>query len=246
MGDHVIVANGLTKHYGPVPAVSGLSFEIGPGVTGFLGPNGAGKTTTLQMVLGLARPDAGTATIGGQRYADLPTPSRTVGAVLDSSAFHPGSTAVDHLRIVAAMSGVTRSRVDELIDQLGIRPFAHRRTGGFSTGMRQRLNLATALLGDPPVLVLDEPSNGLDPAGMAWLRRKLRSLADEGRTVLISSHVLAEIEQVVDRLLVIAGGRLAATGSLDELRHPGERLEDLFLRLTDPTFSTTAVTGAPR
>ncbi|MCW3817826.1 ABC transporter ATP-binding protein [Micromonospora sp. DR5-3] len=211
----------LTKRYGAVTAVRDLTFTVEPGVvTGFLGPNGAGKTTTMRMLTGLVSPTSGAATIGGRPYRRLPRPSRTVGAVLDANAFHPGHTARDHLRVYAAMGGYPDSRVAELLDLLGLAEAADRRTRGFSTGMRQRLNLATALLGDPRVLLLDEPSNGLDPEGMRWLRSFLRQLADEGRTVLISSHVLSEIQQLVDDVVVIRRGELIAAGPWSRLAGP--------------------------
>ncbi|MGW0436655.1 ABC transporter ATP-binding protein [Micromonospora sp. NPDC003197] len=211
----------LTKRYGSVTAVHDLSFTVEPGVvTGFLGPNGAGKTTTMRMLTGLVSPTSGTATIGGQPYARLRRPSSTVGAVFDANAFHPGHTARDHLRVYAAMGGHPDGRVTELLDLLGLTEAAERRTRGFSTGMRQRLNLATALLGDPRVLLLDEPSNGLDPEGMSWLRSFLRRLADEGRTVLISSHVLSEVQQLVDDVIVIRRGELVAAGPWSRLAGP--------------------------
>ncbi|GID29848.1 ABC transporter ATP-binding protein [Paractinoplanes brasiliensis] len=227
---HVTVT-GLTKRFDAVEAVSDLSFEVTPGITGFLGPNGAGKTTTLRILLGLIRPTAGTATIDGKRYADLPHPRRAVGAVLEATGFHPGRTARQHLLILATGSGLPAARVDEVLDQIGLAADAGRRVGGFSLGMRQRLGLAAALLGDPAVLILDEPANGLDPAGMAWLRKLLREQADQGRTVLISSHVLAEVAQTVDRVIVISGGRLRYSGALDRLA--GDGLESAFLRLTE-------------
>ena len=228
-----ITLRGLGKRFGPVHAVEDLSCEFADGaVTGFLGPNGAGKTTTMRMVLGLVRPTAGTALIGDRPYVDLPDPLRTVGAVLESSAFHPGRRGRDHLRIVARVSGLPERRVDEVLEQVELDRDGDRRVGGFSLGMRQRLGLATALLGDPEVLLLDEPANGLDPAGMAWLRRLLRRLADEGRTVVVSSHVLAELAQSVDRLVVLDAGRLRFDGTLTELTAYGESLEEAFLRLT--------------
>lgn len=209
---------GLTKRFGRITAVSGLSFTVEPGVvTGFLGPNGAGKTTTMRMLLGLVRPTSGTARIGGLRYADLPYPTRTVGAVLDSAQAHPGCTARDQLLIYAAMGGYSRRRVDEVVEALGITAFAKRRTRGFSTGMRQRLSLATALLGEPRVLLLDEPGNGLDPSGTAWLRGLLREFAAQGRTVLVSSHVLSELEQLADDVVVIRDGRLVTAGPVASL-----------------------------
>jgi ABC-2 type transport system ATP-binding protein len=232
---HVLVT-GLTKRFGAVSAVQDLSFEVTPGITGFLGPNGAGKTTTLRVLLGLVRPTAGTATIDGRRYADLPQPRRTVGAVLEATGFHPGRTAREHLAILATASGLPRARVDVVLDEVGLAGDARRRVGGYSLGMRQRLGLAAALLGDPGVLILDEPANGLDPAGMAWLRGLLRDLAGQGRTVIVSSHVLAEVRQTADRAVVISGGTLRYAGTLDGLSGPGggfAGLEAEFLRLTE-------------
>ena len=210
---------GLTKAFGPVRAVDGLDLVVRPGaVTGFLGPNGAGKTTTFRMLLGLVGPDAGTALIGGRRYADLTHPTRVVGAALESAGFHPGRTARAHLRTYAPFAGVDDRRCDEVLAQVGMTEAADRRVGGFSTGMRQRLALAAALLGDPQVLVLDEPANGLDPEGIVWLRTFLRHLAHErGRTVLVSSHVLGEVQASVDDVIVIAHGRLVHESSLDDL-----------------------------
>lgn len=212
-GPHIEVS-GLTKRYGAVRAVDDLSFTVRPGVvTGFLGPNGAGKSTTMRMILGLVAPTSGTATIGGRRYVDLPRPSATVGAVLDASAVHPGHSARDHLHIYRTMGGHPADRVDELLTRLGLAEVADRPTRTFSTGMRQRLSLATALLGDPRVLLLDEPGNGLDPEGIAWLRALLRGLAAEGRTVLISSHVLSEVQQIVEDVVVIRKGRAGGSGT---------------------------------
>ncbi|MFI1990562.1 ABC transporter ATP-binding protein [Actinoplanes sp. NPDC020271] len=211
----------LTKRYGTVTAVHDLTFTVRPGVvTGFLGPNGAGKTTTMRMLTGLVRPTSGTATIDGRAFRRLHRPSGVVGAVFDGSAFHPAHTARDHLRVYAAMGGHPDARVIELLDLLGLTGAADRRTHEFSTGMRQRLNLATALLGDPRVLLLDESGNGLDPEGMLWLRGLLRGLARDGRTVLISSHVLSEIQQLVDDVVVIRGGELVAAGPWSELAGP--------------------------
>ena len=208
----------LTKRYGSIVAVDGLSFEVGPGrVTGFLGPNGAGKTTTLRMLLGLAAPDGGTATIDGVRYRDLPHPAQTVGAALDNDCFHPGRSAVEHLRVAAIAAGISRQRPAQVLGMVGLCEARHRRVGGFSLGMRQRLTLAVALLGDPGVLIMDEPLNGLDPDGIRWMRDLLRHLAGEGRTVLVSSHLLAEAAQTVDDVVVIAGGRLAAQGPVADL-----------------------------
>ena len=222
-----IEVSGLTKRYGAVTAVRDLTFTVEPGVvTGFLGPNGAGKTTTMRMLTGLVTPTSGTAVIGGRPYGRLRRPSRTVGAVFDASAFHPGHTARDHMRVYAAMGGYPDSRVTDLLDLLGLTEAADRRTRGFSTGMRQRLTLATALLGDPRVLLLDEPSNGLDPEGMLWLRGFLRRLTGEGRTVLVSSHVLSEIQQLVDDVVVIRRGELVAAGPWSRLAGPPAVLVD--------------------
>ncbi|GIJ76358.1 ABC-2 type transport system ATP-binding protein [Micromonospora phaseoli] len=229
----------LTKRYGEITAVRDLSFTVEPGViTGFLGPNGAGKTTTMRMLTGLVSPTSGTATIGGKPYKRLARPSGTVGAMFDANAFHPGHTARDHLRVYAAMGGHPDSRVTELLHQLGLAEAADRRTRGFSTGMRQRLNLATALLGDPRVLLLDEPGNGLDPEGMAWLRGVLRGLAADGRTVLISSHVLSEVQQLVDDVVVIRRGELVAAGPWSRLAGPPAVL------VTSPDAETLAATLA--
>ena len=209
---------GLTKHFGDTVALDDLSFTVRPGVvTGFLGPNGSGKTTTLRCLLGLVEPTRGTATIEGQRYRDLADPVRTVGAALEASSFHPGRTARAHLQVMALAAGVPTERVDALLHQVGLTEAAGRRVGGFSLGMRQRLALAQALLGDPEVLLLDEPANGLDPAGIAWLRGFLRALAAEGRTVLVSSHVLSEVEQTVDDVVVIARGHRVHQGALADL-----------------------------
>lgn len=214
-----IVVSGLTKVFGTLKAVDDLSFTVEPGsVTGFLGPNGAGKTTTLRMVLGLATPTAGQATIGGLRYAQIPNPGRMVGAVLEATSFHPGRTARNHLRTYCLAAGLPDARADQVLDQVGLADAARKTVRGFSLGMRQRLALATALLGDPRVLILDEPANGLDPEGIAWLRGFLRHLADkENRTVLVSSHVLSEVEQTVDRVVILTRGRLVRQGRLAEL-----------------------------
>ncbi|MER6946007.1 ATP-binding cassette domain-containing protein [Nonomuraea sp. NPDC000554] len=220
----------LSKRYGPVTAVDDLSFTVRPGaVTAFLGPNGAGKTTTMRMMVDQVAPTSGSVTIGGRRYRDIPRPTTVVGAVFDAASFHPHHSARDHLRIYAAMGGYPGDRVEELLRLVGLAEAAGRRTGGFSTGMRQRLNLATALLGDPRVLLLDEPSNGLDPEGMAWLRSFLRGLADDGRTVLVSSHVLSEVQQVADDVVVIRQGRLLTAGPLHELSRTAQAV-----RVTTP------------
>lgn len=218
-GSAVLDVTGLTKSFGAVCAVDGLTFQVDPGsVTGFLGPNGAGKTTTLRMLLGLVAPDDGTATIGGLPYRDLDEPARRVGAALDQSSFHPARTGRDHLRVLASQAGVARDRVDEVLDLVGLAGAGRRRVGGYSLGMRQRLALAGALLGDPDVLVLDEPANGLDPEGIRWLRGLLRGLAGDGRTLLVSSHVLSEMQQLVDRVVIVHRGQLVAQGPLAELQ----------------------------
>ncbi|QDO89688.1 ABC transporter ATP-binding protein [Ornithinimicrobium ciconiae] len=213
-----IVVRDLSKKFGDFVAVDHLTFEVQPGrITGFLGPNGAGKTTTLRMLLGLIRPSSGTGLINGVTYAALPRPLETVGAALEATNFHPGRTGRDHLRVLAATHGIPDSRVDELLTLVGIPAAANKRAGGYSMGMRQRLGLAAALLGDPEVLVLDEPSNGLDPEGIRWLRGFLRHLASEGKTILISSHQLSEVEQTVDDVVIIANGQLVRQGTMDEL-----------------------------
>jgi ABC-2 type transport system ATP-binding protein len=228
-----VEVRGLTKKFGPVSAVADLTFDVPPGqVTGFLGPNGAGKTTTLRMLLGLVHPTSGEALIDGRHYADLPEPRRTVGAVLEATGFHPGRRGRDALRVLAAVTGVPGSRVDEVLDQIGLTDAANRRVGGYSLGMRQRLGLAAALLGDPAVLILDEPANGLDPEGMAWLRSLLRDRADAGCTVLISSHVLSEIAQLADHAVIIHQGRLRFAGPLSTLTETSSSLEAAFLELT--------------
>ncbi len=215
---HRIDVAGLTKRFGTLTALDDLSFSVRPGVvTGFLGPNGSGKTTTLRCLLGLVAPDRGTATIDGRPYRDLDHPLRAVGAALEASSFHPGRSARAHLQVLALAAGVDPTRCDELLAMVGLSEVAGRRVSGFSLGMRQRLALAQALLGDPPVLLLDEPANGLDPAGIAWLRGFLRTLAAEGRTVLVSSHVLAEVQQTVDDVVVITRGRLVRQGHLADL-----------------------------
>lgn len=212
-----LVFDGVTKRFGTVAAVSDLDFTVEPGrVTGFLGPNGAGKTTTLRMLLGLVTATSGTATIDGKAYGQLADPMRVVGASLEA-AFHPGRSGRAHLAVTAAAAGIPRDRVSAVLEQTGMTPYADRRVGGYSMGMRQRLGLATALLGDPGVLVLDEPINGLDPEGIRWIRSFLRALADEGRTILVSSHLLSEVQQTVDDVVVIAGGKLRFVGALSAL-----------------------------
>jgi ABC-2 type transport system ATP-binding protein len=214
----VIEVRQLTKRFGAVTAVDELSFQVRAGtVTGFLGPNGAGKTTTLRMLLGLVRPDSGQASIWGSRYVDLGVWRRKVGVVLEASGFHPGRTVRDHLRLRCAATGIASSRADAVLEVTGLDGLAGRRAGGLSLGERQRLGLAAALLGSPEVLILDEPGNGLDPAGVAWLRGLLRQLASEGRTVLVSSHLLAEVAQTASQVIVIDHGRLTWSGPVSQL-----------------------------
>ena len=214
----MIEVTGLSKRFGKTQAVSRLSFRVEPGtITGFLGPNGAGKSTTLRAVLGLVHPDAGGATVLGVRYRELDRPFHRVGAVLEASEVHPGRSGRNHLRVLAAAAGIPRSRVEEVLALVELTSAGKRRVKGYSLGMRQRLGLATALLGDPEVLVLDEPANGLDPAGVRWLRDLLRSLAADGRTILVSSHVLAEVAQTVDRVVIIHRGSLVQQASIAEV-----------------------------
>lgn len=224
----------LTKQYGAVTAVDDLSITLEPGsLTGFLGANGAGKSTTLRMLLGLTRPTSGRAAIDGKEYKDLRQPSRRIGAMTDPDVFHPRRSGRNSLRVLARAAGLPDERVDEVLELVGLTDAARRRVGGYSMGMRQRLGLAAALLGDPETLVLDEPANGLDPEGVRWLRGLLRGLAEEGRTVLVSSHLLAELAQTVDDVVVIAHGRLVAHDSMSALIESSraDTLEDLFFQL---------------
>ena len=214
----VVEIRDLHKRFGSVSAVKGLSFEVQEGrVTGFLGPNGAGKSTTLRALLGLVRPSEGTATFGGRKYHELERPSAQVGAVLEDAAFHPGRTARNHLRVLAAAGEHPAARVDEVLSIVGIADAADRRVKGYSMGMRQRLAIAAALLGDPQVLILDEPTNGLDPPGISWMRQLLRHQAASGRAVLVSSHLLAEVAQSVDDVVVISNGELQGQGTLEQV-----------------------------
>ncbi|MEO7131817.1 MAG: ABC transporter ATP-binding protein [Dermatophilaceae bacterium] len=236
-----IEIRGLTKRFGDFTAVDDLDFTVQPGqVTGFLGPNGSGKTTTLRMLLGLIRPTSGTATIDGRNYRDIPNPLTVVGSALEATNFHPGRTGRDHLRVLAAVAGVSDQRVDELLDLVGIPAAARKRAGGYSMGMRQRLGLAGALLADPQIIILDEPANGLEPEGIRWLHGFLRHLASEGRTLLISSHMLSEVEQTVDEVVIIANGRRVAQGSVTELRG----VPTAFVRSPDPVGLTRALSAA--
>jgi ABC-2 type transport system ATP-binding protein len=214
----MIEITNVTKRYGSTVAVDQLSFEVRPGeVTGFLGPNGAGKSTTMRMMVGLDAPTSGHVTVDGRRYRDLRFPLRHVGALLEAKAIHPGRSARDHLRWLADANAIDRRRVDEVLGLVGLADVADRRSGGFSLGMGQRLGIATALLGDPATLLLDEPVNGLDPEGIQWIRRLLRSLAAEGRAVLVSSHLMSEMALTADRLVVVGRGRLIAEGSVDDI-----------------------------
>jgi len=232
----MISARGLTKRFGSAVAVDSLSFDVRLGVvTGFLGPNGSGKSTTMRMIMGLDRPDAGQVTISGKRYGDLRWPLREVGALLEAKAFHPGRTARSHLTALAASNAIGRPRVDEVLAITGIEKAADRRAGKFSLGMSQRLGIAAALLGDPGVLLLDEPVNGLDPEGIRWIRNLLKHLAAQGRTVLVSSHLISEMAHTADALIVIGQGRLLAQTTVARLSARGGSLEDAFFRLTDGT-----------
>ena len=229
----VLAVRGLAKRYGDVVAIEALTFALERGtITGLLGPNGAGKTTTLRLLLGLARPTIGEALILGRRYAELDRPTQSVGAVLESGDFDPGRSGYNHLRALALAAGVANDRVDEVLRLVELDGAANRSVRAYSLGMRQRLGLAAALLGDPDLLLLDEPANGLDPAGVHWLRGFLRQFADQGRTVLICSHVLAEVAQTVDAAMIVAGGRLLATVQIDELADGARSLEELYLELT--------------
>jgi ABC-2 type transport system ATP-binding protein len=229
----MIEVSGLTKRYGPVLAVDRLSFRLRPGtVTGFLGPNGSGKSTTMRMILGLDRPDEGTATIGGRRYREIRWPLREVGAMLETRAFHPGRSARAHLAALAASNGIPAARADDVLDAVGLSSAAGRRAGKFSLGMAQRLGIAAALLGDPGVLLFDEPVNGLDPEGIRWIRTLMRAMAADGRTVLVSSHLIGEMAQTAERLIVVGGGRLLADTTVADLSATSASLEDAFLELT--------------
>ena len=237
-----IVVDDLTKVFGgKIRAVDRLSFTVEPGsITGFLGPNGAGKTTTLRMVLGLVRPTSGRATISGLPYRQLPNPTRAVGAALESASFHPARTARNHLRIMCTVGALPEKRVDEVLDLVGLHDAARRKVRGYSMGMRQRLSLAAALLGDPQVVVLDEPANGLDPDGIRWLRGLLRHLAGEGRTVLVSSHQLNEVEEVADRVVILNHGRLVQAGSIAELTAGSD---SVLVRTPNPEPLVAALSG---
>jgi ABC-2 type transport system ATP-binding protein len=230
----MIEARGLVKHYRSTLAVDNLSFDVRPGaVTGFLGPNGAGKSTSMRMIMGLDRPDAGQVRIGGKSYGHLRWPLREVGALLEAKAFHPGRTARAHLAALAASNAIRRQRVDEVLAITGIEKAADRRAGKFSLGMSQRLGIAAALLGDPQILLLDEPVNGLDPEGIRWIRNLLKNLAAQGRTVLVSSHLISEIAHTADALIVIGQGRLLAQTTVAQLSARASSLEEAFFQLTE-------------
>src|SRR5258705_2035365 len=254
MSDGQIIVDGLTKVYKKLVAVDHLSFTVRPGrVTGFLGPNGAGKTTTLRMVLNVVRPTAGTATIGGRGYADLNDPVRRVGAILEASGAHRGRSGRNHLRMLCDAAGIPASRADDVLEMVHLSAAADRKFKGYSLGMRQRLGIAVALLGDPEVLILDEPANGLDPEGIRWMRDLLKALADQGRTVLVSSHLLSEMEILADDLVIIAAGKLVRQGTVSEIidsvgaslmrvRTPSP--EALTKALTETLGATYSVTSA--
>jgi ABC-2 type transport system ATP-binding protein len=234
----MIEATGLSKRYGATLAVDDLSFSVLPGqVTGFLGPNGAGKSTTMRMILGLDAPTSGSVTINGRPYAEYRRPLFEVGALLDATAVHGGRSAYNHLLCLALSNGIGRARVEQVLYQVGLRSVAHKRLGGFSLGMAQRLGIAAALLGDPPVLMFDEPVNGLDPEGVLWIRNLLKSLAAEGRTVFLSSHLMSEMSITADRLVIIGRGRLIAQTTVEELLEGGS---GAFVRVRSPQGSVLA------
>jgi ABC-2 type transport system ATP-binding protein len=237
----MIEIRGLIKRYGPTTAVDGLRFSVQPGVvTGFLGRNGSGKSTTMRLIMGLDHPDAGKVMIGGRPYQRLDWPMSEVGALLEARAFHPGRSARAHLGALAAAGGIARSRVDEVLGLVGLTDVAGRRARTFSLGMAQRLGIAAALLGDPAVLLLDEPVNGLDPEGIHWVRNLMKSLAAQGRTVFVSSHLISEMALTADRLIVVGRGRLLADTTVAELASRGGSLEEAFLRLTDEAAQNRA------
>ena len=250
----MIEARNLTKHYGATVAVDDLSFDVKPGmVTGFLGPNGAGKTTTMRMILGLDHPNAGQVTIDGKSYRDLPAPLHEVGALLDAKAMHGGRSAYNHLLCLAQSNGIPRTRVDEVLAIVGLESVARRRAAGFSLGMGQRLGIAAALLGDPAVLMFDEPVNGLDPEGIVWIRNLMRALAAEGRTVLVSSHLMSEMAITADHLIVIGRGRLirdegvndfVASSSQHSVRVRSPQIDDLAVHLRTAGATVNTLTEA--
>jgi len=241
VGDATIEVNGLCKRFGPTLALDGMSFAVRPGqVTGFIGPNGAGKSTTMRVILGLDAADAGIALVGGRPYRSIQRPLSTLGSLLDASALQPGRTARNHLLWLAHSQCLPASRVDEVIGAVGLAQAARRKTGGYSLGMRQRLGIAAALLGDPPALMLDEPFNGLDPAGIVWMRGFLRSLAAGGRAVLVSSHLMSELEDTADHLVIVGRGRVVADTSVADLiaAFSGDRVR---VRISDPVAAIAAL-----
>jgi ABC-2 type transport system ATP-binding protein len=245
----MIEARGLTKFYGDRAAVSDLSFTVEPGiVTGFLGPNGAGKSTTMRLILGLDAPTSGDVRVNGRRYADLPAPLGEVGALLEARAVHPGRSARNHLLALAATHAIGAGRVDQVLDLVGLSDVAGRRVGGFSLGMGQRLGIASALLGDPATVILDEPINGLDPGGVRWVRDLLRALAAEGRTVFLSSHVISELALTAEHVIVVGQGRLIADVDVADLLAGARSLEEAYLELTAGAVEYHATTqeGSPR
>ena len=242
----MIEAHGLTKRYGQITAVDHLTFDVRPGlVTGFLGPNGSGKSTTMRLILSLDAPDHGTIKVAGRGYRDLPFPLREVGALLEAKAFHPGRSARAHLHALAASNAIPASRVDQALYLVGLQTVASRKAGQLSLGMAQRLGIAAALLGDPPVLIFDEPVNGLDPEGIRWIRNLMKSLAAEGRTVFVSSHLIAEMALTAERLIVVGAGRLLADTTVAELAATNESLEDAFLALTSASAEFKATGSRP-
>jgi ABC-2 type transport system ATP-binding protein len=243
-GSEEIVVRNLTKQYKKLRAVDDLSFTVRSGrVTGFLGPNGAGKTTTLRMLLNLVTPTSGSATIGGRRYLELDQPIRHVGAVLEASSAHRGRTGVNHLRVICAAAGLPPQRADEALALVGLTPAAKRKFKGYSLGMKQRLGIAAAMLGDPRVLILDEPANGLDPEGIRWMRDLLKALAAEGRTILVSSHLLSEMQQLADDVVIVAAGRLVRQGPVDEVLGSMGAAVQVRVRTPDPAKLTAALAG---
>ena len=242
----MIEAHGLTKRYGQITAVDHLTFDVRPGVvTGFLGPNGSGKSTTMRLILGLDAPDHGTVKVAGRGYHDLPFPLREVGALLEAKAFHPGRSARAHLHALAASNAIPASRVDQTLRLVGLTAAASRKAGQLSLGMAQRLDIAAALLGDPPVLIFDEPVNGLDPEGIRWIRNLMKSLAAEGRTVFVSSHLIAEMALTAERLIIVGAGRLLADTTVTELSASNASLEDAFLALTSGSAEFRATGSTP-
>ena len=245
MNEISIAVTGLRKRFGTTLALDGMSFTVEPGqVTGFVGPNGAGKSTTMRVILGLDTPDAGTALVGGQPYRSLPCPLLVVGSLLDAGALQPGRTARNHLLWLAHSQGLTGARVDAVLEQAGLTGVARRRAGGFSLGMRQRLGIAAAMLGDPPALLLDEPFNGMDPEGIVWIRGFLRSLAAEGRAVLLSTHLMSELQDTADHVVVVGRGRVLADRTMPELLARYRSLEQAYLELTRDAVEFRAA-GSP-